>query len=125
MIDVLVLVLFLGFTTYRVTRFVVLDSLIENVRSAFYEWLLSPLTEAQRETVLELHEDAPLQLLPMWRRKLYHLFSCPFCISVWVAGGAVILTDWVTNFDVKMPVWTWLATSTVALVCYAYIDAED
>lgn len=125
LIDTFVLILVLGLVTYRVTRFIILDSLIENVRARAFEWLLSPLEPAQRETVMELHEDAPLQELSMWRRKLYQLLSCPFCISVWVGAGAVFLTDWLTAFDVRLPVWTWLATSTVALVVYAYIDAED
>jgi hypothetical protein len=120
----LVLVYLLGQVTYRVTRFVILDSLIERWRERFYEWTLSPLNETERSCVIDVHEDWPLRKLPWWRRKLYQLFSCPFCISVWVAGGAVALTIWLVD-GVPMPAWVWLGASAHGLEVYTRIDAED
>jgi hypothetical protein len=124
-LNTVLLILILSLVTYRVTRFIILDSLIERWREHFYEFILDPLDDADMDLVLTLHEDGPLHQLPWWRRKIYQLFSCPFCISVWVAGGAVALTEWLTDFDVVMPVWTWLAISALSLVVYTYIDAED
>jgi hypothetical protein len=124
-LNTVLLILILSLVTYRVTRFIILDSLIERWRERFYEWILSPLDENERACVIDVHEDWPLRKLPWWRRKSYQLFSCPFCISVWVAGGAVILTELLADFDVVMPAWTWLAISALSLVVYKYIDAED
>lgn len=114
----------LCFVTYRVTRFIVLDSLIEVWREKFYNALLAPLSESDRRLVLDLHEDAPLRILPWWRRKFYQLFSCPFCISVWIAGAVVSITNqWYEALP--LPVWWWLAVSTGSLIVYRIIDAED
>ena len=114
----------LSFVVYRVTRFIVLDSLIERVRERFYLWLLSPLDPMETSEVIDVHQDEPLRKLPTWRRKLYQLFSCPFCISVWVAAGAVALHVWLVE-PLPYPVWYWLGIATGGLLVYRVIDAEE
>lgn len=119
----LILIIVLSAVTYRVTRFIILDSLIDGWRKSFYEWALSPLSDFDRTLVLDQHIDDPLDELPAWRKKLYQLFSCPFCISVWVAAGAVALQHLFAD-DAPTPIWTWLAVATGGLIFYAIIDSE-
>lgn len=93
----------LSLVTYRVTRFGLEDSLIERQR----EWLLTRII-GKKMTV------------PEWRMKIYHGFKCPYCVSVWVAAGAVALTDWRTSVD--LPVWVWLGASSGAVIVWAYTE---
>lgn len=115
----------MSFSVYRITRFIILDSLIEMWRERFYEWVLSPLSHDDKKMVLDYHEDGPLRTLPAWRRKLYQLSSCPFCISAYVAGAVLVTTLWVSDFSFPMPVWWWLGIWTGGLIVYRIIDADD
>ena len=101
--QLLTLVIVLGLVTYRVSRFIVLDTLIEGWRDVFHSWLL--------------------RKPKLWRVKLEELLGCPFCVSIWVSAGAVALTDWQTS--VPLPVWVWLGAAVVALVVWEYIDSKD
>jgi hypothetical protein len=101
----LILIVGLGLVTYRVTRFVVLDSLIDRPRDAVHNWLMSRGGG--------------------WGPKLAELVGCPWCVSVWISAGAVALTMWLTDHEVIMPVWTWLAIAAVAVLWYNVTDAED
>lgn len=97
------LLVVLSAVVYRVTRFIIEDTLLDGPREKLLTWL----------------EEHP----GFMNDKLYVLIECPFCVSIWVSAGAVALTDLVVD-DVPVPVWTWLAAATGALVFWAIIDSE-
>lgn len=101
-----------AFVVYRVTRFVILDDVIEELRDRVLNKLLDGLEEDQ------------LRLLPLWRRKLYTLLNCPFCVSIYVAAGVTLAHRWVVE-PLPVPVWWWVAIAAASLVAYAYIDSDD
>lgn len=103
--EMVILVLLLGAVTYRVARFILLDTMIDGVRDRMMEWL-------DKRSARFLY------------RKLLELFTCPFCITVWVSGGAALLTR-VFVGPFAMPVWVWLASATFALVLWAIIDPDE
>lgn len=43
--------------------------------------------------------------------KLEYFVTCPWCVSIYVAGAVVLVTDLVTS--VPVPALQWLAASTV------------
>jgi hypothetical protein len=100
----IVLVFVLSAVTYRVGRFIVLDTMIDTPREKLMVWL----------------EEHPRWL---WA-KLYELIGCPWCVTIWVAAGAVGLQTWVVG-GVPVPVWTWLAVASGSLVWWTIIDNDD
>lgn len=112
MIELLVLIIILGLVTYRVARFIVLDTLIDGTRDKVIDWL-------ERRQSVALNADKSGLL---WA-KLVDLIGCPFCITIWISAGAVFATRiFVGSF--AMPVWVWLATAAFALLPWNYIDSE-
>lgn len=107
MLDLLDLVV-LSLVTYRLSRFIVLDSLIDGTRDRAYERLTSP------------------DRLSTFRLKLVDLLTCNFCITIWVS--AVVCAGWAW-IDGHWPGWAfiyvWLAVAAGALLPWAYIDSED
>ena len=99
----IVLVIILSAVCYRVSRFIVLDSLIDEPRNWVMSWL-------------EMHPNA-------FTRKTWELLGCPWCITVWVAAGTVALQHFVVD-PVPVPIWTWLAVATGSLVFWGLIDRE-
>lgn len=112
----LTLVVVLSFVTWRVTRFVLDDSLFREQRN----WLLAKILRVPSRDRSYMSMKAEAEEQSWWRTKLFDLFTCPYCFSVWVAAGAVALTDWQTS--VPFPVWTWLAASTGALMTRRWIE---
>lgn len=104
--DWLILIVVLGLVTYRVTRFLIADTLIAQPRRKLLDWIAPQV--------------GPMP--PKWRIKIWELLTCPYCLSIWVAGGAVGLTAiW---RDIPMPVWTWLATAGMCMAWYAFIEDD-
>lgn len=105
MIDLVDLIV-LAAATYRVGRFVVLDTLIEGWRDRFHGWLYGKQT--------------------MWADKLSDLFSCPYCITIWIAAAAVGFWGWLIA---PWPGWAflpiWLAVASGALLFWFIIDRDD
>lgn len=95
--------LVLGAVTYRVTRFIIRDTLIDGLR-----WKV--------RTKL-LNGDPSLV-----RQKLMELLSCPYCLGIWVSAGAVGIT--LAFDDLPQPVWSWLAVAAIALAFWRYIEAD-
>lgn len=95
------LVVLLAFACHRITRFVIDDKLI----SEFRIWLH-----------LRILGDGKSKL----RAKLHELISCYWCLSVWVAGGVVLVADQFTS--VPLPWLTVLAVSSGALVVNNLVD---
>jgi hypothetical protein len=119
---VLTLVVVLSLVTFRVTRFVLSDSLIAQPRNAFKGRLLGETTRDAHELDLAYQAEITARdsRVAGWRLKLYELFDCHYCFSVWVSAGAVALTDWQTS--VPLPVWMWLAATAGALVIWRFVE---
>lgn len=102
------LIVALSLVTYRITRFALDDTLLEEWRWKLQDWLRGgpPGTAGPPPSIL--------------RQKLLSLTDCPYCFSVWVAAGATALTDWRTS--VQLPVWTWLATCGAAMAWWRLIE---
>lgn len=98
------LILMMSLAAYRVTRFLILDTLIDAPRI----WL--------RFRILSGKPRA-------WKNKLTELMECKFCLSVWVAAAAVALTDQFTV--VALPWLTWLAVCGLSLVVWELAEKRD
>ena len=99
----IVLLIVLSAVTYRLARFIVLDTLIDEPRDKVMAWL----------------EQHPT----MFWSKVYDLLGCPWCITVWVAAAVVAIQDLALD-GVPYPIWTWLAVASGSLVFWGYIDRE-
>lgn len=94
-----------GLAVYRVTRFFLKDKMIEKQRLWFYNWLVGDMT---KQSAL--------------RDKIYELFDCPYCFSVWVSAGAVAVA---TRYAaVPLPVYQWLAASATALIVWEILEDD-
>lgn len=105
----------LTFVVHRVTRFISLDSLIDEPR----DWIEAKLLSG--DTFIEDDEQWPVDI---WKRKAVQWLRCPWCQSVWVAAGALALwcllvvndwTGWRFMFD-------WLALAGASMIAYRYTD---
>ena len=85
-------VLILGIASYRITRFLVIDSLLEPGRAKFH---------AKLETKSGL----------MWT-KLYDLISCTWCAGWWIS--LVVYATYKGNFFIDWTRLDWLSAIAVA-----------
>ena len=100
----LVLLLVMSAVTYRVSRFIVLDTLIDEPRNWVLSWL------EMRPNIVTA--------------KLIDLLGCPYCITIWVSA-ATVATTVAVGYDLPVPVWTWLAVATGSLVLWNVVDSEE
>ena len=91
------LMILLALACYRVTRFIVKDSLIQGFRI----WLHTALLGNKPR---------------LWRDKLQELISCPFCISVWIAAALVAGVNHYRS--VSLPFVQWLAVAGATCVIW-------
>ena len=114
-IVVLVTGAMLGPVIWRITRFLLLDALIDGPRELFRHWL-------GQEANTRRFSRAAYYL----RTKLLVLLECAFCVSIWVSAGALVGWSAITW---TWPGWlfipTWLSGSTWCMVLYRYIDPPD
>jgi hypothetical protein len=96
----------MGLVVYRVTRFFLRDSLIDEPREWVYQKILGDIT---KET--------------WWRDKLYELLDCPYCLSIWFSGAVVVVADRYTS--VPLPVFAWLATAAICMVVWRIVESDD
>ncbi len=108
---VLASLILLPFAVYRITRFFIMDTVIDGTRDKIHNWLLRP------------NDD---QEVPLLRFKAHELLSCPYCLSVWVAAACVVF--WSLVIADQWIGWSflifWPAVAGAALVPYEYVDAE-
>jgi hypothetical protein len=104
----------LTIVTWRVTRFLSLDSLIEEPRNAIEGWLL------RGDTFFEGDEEWPINF---WARKGVQWLRCPWCQSVWVAAGALLFYNKVHHewYGWDWPLY-WLAIAGAAMIGYRITD---
>lgn len=91
----------LSLVTYRVARLIRDDLIFDAPRARLYGWLITG----------------------GWlRRKLHELISCSFCLTIWIAAGAVLLT--LPFASVPLPVWTWLASAAGSLIVWYIVEGR-
>jgi hypothetical protein len=108
--------------TYRVSRFIVLDTMIEGTRDSFIAKLTTWPDSTGRTRVIN-RDEATYELIPLWRRKIVELVGCPWCVTIWVGAAVTLLTHFIVE-PVPAPILWWLTISSLALVLWAIIDAE-
>lgn len=104
------LIVLLSLSTYRVTRFFLRDTLIDQPREWVYMKLLRP-----NETAIGKGQK--------WRDKVYELLDCPYCLSVWVAGFSVLAVTF--HLPVPLPVFAWLAASAGAMIVWRFVERDE
>lgn len=95
--------------TYRITKLIVDDRIARPLRD--------PLQNAAERRWQRKHPDHPPEKGcgedgDEWCSSIAYLLSCPWCMSIWVAGALVSITD-VFIVGVPLPVLTALAASGV------------
>lgn len=97
------LFLFLGFIVFRVTRFLLKDSLIEKQRI----WTLKKVAKVTADA-----DGNPT--VAAWRMKILQLLQCTWCLSVWVAlFTELAVWHWCS---IRLPALYFIALSGVSLV---------
>lgn len=110
----------------RVTRFIWRDDLWKGYRMKLKSWLVikSPPdgVDDPEAWLDQWHEKHKRQF--WWRQKIYDLFDCPWCISIWIAAGLMVAQRWLTDIgeDVPVPVWWWLSLSGFTVVFIEWTD---
>ena len=87
--------LLLTLVAYRATHLVVMDTLFEGLRDKFLDRITTATDPSGITRPLHKQHEPELwdSLLPLWKRKLFDLLTCPFCISFWCAGAVVLIHD--------------------------------
>lgn len=80
--------LILGFASYRLTRFLVIDTLLDGIRSKFHVFLVNRTKK-----------------LRFFAVKLYELTSCTWCLGFWVSLLAYSLYLWHSPLDFNQVDW--------------------
>lgn len=102
----------LCFAVYRATRFAMLDTMFDDTRDRLDLWLAAQCNS---------HDGIAGALL----RKIHDGAFCAFCVSVWLAAGAVWFWT-LTDYE-----WSWasiihiLSISAGAMAVYRYIDPPE
>lgn len=84
MIEIIPLII-LSLASYRLTRFLVIDTLIEGLRNKFHSFLVN---KAQKRGKLHLLYS-----------KLYSLTSCTWCFGTWLSLAIYSLYLWTAPWD--------------------------
>ena len=103
---VLTLLVLMSLAIYRVTRFIVADSLIAEPRAR--------VLHALARNSSRRSPWGPLD------GKLHDLLACPYCVSVWVTLGVVLGTDAVTS--VPLPVLFGMAAAGGAMTAWRFVE---
>lgn len=103
--------------THRITRLIIADHIpvLAVPRDAVLNWL-DPSVD-----YLSTHPTAKPHLGAVGRALAY-LGTCPWCMSVWVAGGIVWLLDARFQYSIPLP---WLIIAVLSTVTGLLADIED
>lgn len=96
-----------AFAAFRVTRFLIEDSLIEEPR----EWI--------RRKLIGHPTGAPM---PVWRRKLLELIECPWCMSVWVSAATVLLGSLLWDAPRPPLLVEWVVVCGMSIAIYMAVE---
>jgi hypothetical protein len=112
----------LAFACYRITRLAILDTIFDAPRDAIHTWLLNGNDEVGRGW-RRIYKPEFLHGPGRVRMKLHELLACPYCLSIWVAGGLQLaIWNW---RPVPLPLFYFLALSGASLAIYQYIDFQS
>ena len=117
-----ILLVMWSFASYRLGRFIALDALIKGTREKITD-KLTTVEVAGGEAVSVDEHSAWWDTIPLWKRKIVDLIGCPFCVTAYTTAGVIVGTRPFID-GVPLPVLTWLACWTGALLCWARIDSE-
>lgn len=98
----LVTIAIAGLVVYRITHFIIEDTLIEGTRKKVKDWChekFQTLDKKWKSNVLQF---------------FFKLLTCPYCVSVWLAFAPwpfIVGWDW-------WLLWGWLATAGVVCLIY-------
>jgi hypothetical protein len=109
----------MSFATMRLSRLVVKDDIFREWRQKLVYWLANGKAYFDDDNVLQ-HTS---RRLPKWRDKLVKLATCPYCVSVWLAGFMTIAWHFVVD-PLPAPVFVWLAVCAGSLVVWEYVDGD-
>ena len=99
----LTLAVLMSAASYRIARFIQLDTMINRPRDLFHGWIAN---HPNRVTI--------------W---LQDMLTCPWCLTVWTSAA---VTAAVAIFHpIPLDVLYWLGTCTGALVFWRVLDADD
>lgn len=99
----LILLVMASAATYRCSRFVVDDRLIEVQRAAVVRWVLGTKPNVVRA-------------------KIHQGITCFKCLSVWIAGAVTLVL--MALRPLQLPALFWLATAGLCLVVRRIVDNE-
>lgn len=112
-------------TTFRVTWLITRDS-IPLVRLP-REWLLDKAVQTrQLHPSYETPDDDDAQEVETFRGGWYYLadlVTCPWCVSVWVAGVVTVVTVLVSPTGLSMP-WLWFGATAGGAAITAQLVAK-
>lgn len=100
----LTLVALWSLAVYRVTRFVILDTLIAHQRI----WLMNLVLGKKPNRA---------------REKVHELLGCPYCVSPYMAAFAVAGTDHYVS--VPLPWLQWLAVCAGSLIVWKFVEGDE
>ena len=96
MLQLLTFIIVASLITYRITRLLITDTIIDTPRIWFHQILLGKTGKFR-----------------MW---FYELITCKFCLSVWIAAATVaVLNIWL---PVQAPVAMWPAVAAGSLLVW-------
>lgn len=102
----LILIVIMSLVAYRVTHFLIEDTLIDTPRT----WLLTLLIAGEKESA--------------WREKLAELLQCYWCLGMWISALTVMMFD--QFISVPLPWLTMLAVAQgTMLVSVLFAIVED
>jgi len=108
-LSALVVIVVLSLVVYRVTRFLIEDTLIDAPRM----WL--------RKRIVGNVVGVAVSNTKPWRAKLIELSECPYCLSVWVSAATVLVAALTSN--VPLPFWVWLGTCGGAMLVWSTVES--
>jgi hypothetical protein len=122
----LVVFVVLSAATYRIARFIVLDSLWDDSRNRLLDWLTTGVgIEGESRPLNNRTEPEQWRQLPFVRRKTAELLGCPWCVSLWIAGGVLFVYWLITDDHGPVPGFLyWPALSAGALTFWAIADSD-
>lgn len=110
----LALWIILSAITYRITRLLIKDVIIERQRAWVYRKIAGKY--------IYLHPDKSTHTLPAFREKILELLQCYWCLSIWVACAVTATADgW---YSVPLPFLYPLALSAGAMLMVEYITGS-
>jgi hypothetical protein len=97
------LIVLLSLAVYRVTRFIIRDTLIDAPRNWLYGKLVTP-----GHPFLD---------------KVYELLDCPYCLGIWISAFSVAIARHYT--PVSLPVFVWLAVAGGAMIVWRIVERDE